>query len=288
MKIEEALEYIINKFNPKEYVIARELHKNGHPHLHVYLRLEGAMRSTDSRFADLPGGYHGNYQGCRSAKNVIRYCTKDEDYLSNIDVSSILQKQSSRREDFSDLLLRKRNLEELLAEKPQYLINYQSLSNSLKAYFEATAPPALNLPSWLPNPWGKVLPVLPEKIKRRHYHIYSSGPNAGKTTWANTLRQYGVTIVANKEPYWEITQHTRIIILDEYNTARLRFDELNAIADGNYSFRRFQRGTYQFQPGRFPIVILMSNVHLYDIYPHMHNLLYARYKEIDISQFKFN
>lgn len=283
-----AYQYLVEKFEPIEIVVAHELHQNGLHHLHVYLKLKGAVRSTDSGFADLPGGYHGNYQGCRSAKNVLQYCTKDEDYVSNIDVAARLAKRSSRQSDMAELVGRKRTLEELIVEKPQYLFNYASLSNSLKLFFETQEIPKNDLPFWLPNPWGKVLPIMPETTKRRHYHIFSSGPNAGKTTWANLLvEQYGATIVSNKEPYWNIRQSDRFIILDEFNSARLRYDELNAMADGTYSYRRFNNGTIQFPRSRRPIIIILSNCELSTLYPFMYELIYARYKSIDVSSYKF-
>lgn len=286
---EECLQFLLTKLESiEEYIIARELHKNGNYHLHVYLKLSGPYRTSDSRALDLPQGYHGNYQGCRSSKNVIKYCTKAEDYLSNIDVPALLQKTSSRKADMDELITKKRTLEELIREKPQYLFNYASLSNSLKLYFEAQEDPKDPVPFWLPNPWGKVLPFMPETTKRRHFHIYSAGPNAGKTTWAQDIcDKYGGIIVSNKEPYWNVTLSHRFIFLDEFNTARLRFDELNAMADGTYSFRRFHNGLLSFPKSKRPIIIILSNVHLDTLYPFMHETIYARYKTIDVSKFKF-
>lgn len=284
---ERVFELLSNKFKIVDYIVAHELHTNGDDHIHVYLKLEGPLRSDNPGFADLEGGYHGNYQGCRSSKNVIKYCTKEEDYLSNLNISDILSKKGSRKEHFTDLINRKRTLDELITDNPQYLINYNSLSNALQGYFSSITKADEHLPMFLPNPWGKILPVYSENRKRRHYHIYSSGPNAGKTTWANTLRSYGTSIVSNKEHYWNVESYHRIIVLDEFNTARVRYDELNAMADGNYCYRRFSRGVYQFLPGNKPIIIILSNQHLYDLYPHTHELLYARYKEIDVSSYKF-
>lgn len=31
----------------------------------------------------IPSTYHGNYQGVRCEKDVIKYCTKENDYISN-------------------------------------------------------------------------------------------------------------------------------------------------------------------------------------------------------------
>lgn len=75
----------------KDYVIAKEAHEDGTPHFHVYLKYAsgGVRRSAISVF-DLPGGHysdtpvHGNYQACRGPAAVVKYVTKDGDWISNI------------------------------------------------------------------------------------------------------------------------------------------------------------------------------------------------------------
>lgn len=291
---EEAYQQLDNKFKPTEILVAHELHKNGTSHLHAYLRLEGPHRTSDPNFADLsaPSGriYHGNYQGCRSSKNVIKYCTKEDNYVSNFDVAPLLAKRSNRREHMESLISGKRTLEELIVDEPQYLFNYNSLNNSLKAYQESQVRELSDLPIFLPNPWGKLLPIRQFQTKQRHFHLYSEGPNAGKTTFAlNIIKEYGGILVSNREPYWPLhkPKEIRFIFLDELNTARLRFDELNAMADGTYCYRRFGSGIYQFPNESRPIIILMGNVPLNNLYPFMYETLFARFKVIDLSKYKF-
>lgn len=283
-----AYDYLCNRFEAEKILVAHELHANGDHHLHVYLKSKGTINTNDSKFADLPGGYHGNYQGCRSAKNVLKYCTKDEDYLANFDVTSLLSTRSTRSTDFQDLLNRKRTLEELLIDKPQYLINYNTLSKNLQIYFENTERQRETIPWCIPNPWGKLLLNFQELHKRRHFWIFSSGPNSGKTTFALELTQkYGGCINSNREPYWNIGPQCRFVIIDEYNSARFRYDELNAMADGTYSYRRFQLGLHTFNRGQFPILIVLSNQTIDDIYPFRSDLLKARFIQIDISKFRY-
>lgn len=76
---------------PQEVLVAHELHKNGDNHLHAFVDFgqDRAKEFTAPNFADFDG-YHGNYQGCRSAKNVLKYCTKGDDYVANFDVNAIL------------------------------------------------------------------------------------------------------------------------------------------------------------------------------------------------------
>lgn len=294
IKKEDAFNYLEQRFVDiiEQILVAQELHKNGMSHLHVYVKLKGPYRSSDPNFADLKSAdgriYHGNYQGCRSSKNVIKYCTKEDNYVSNFDVGPLLSKRSTRREHMESIILGKRTIEELIVDEPQYLFNYSSLTNSFKMYKEVTCTSTTPLPTWLPNPWGKLFCLRPESFKKRHFHIYSSGPNAGKTTWANSIiSQYGGIIVSNKEPYWNVGPSHRFIFLDEYHSARLRYDELNAMADGTYCYRRCGSGVYQFQPGFRPYIIILSNDLLSDLYPFKFSFIDARYKFIDVSSYKF-
>lgn len=85
LPISDALQLLRSKLDFEEYVIARELHQDGTPHLHVYLRRgEGKkfnIRSTTK--LDL-GQFHGNYQSVRSTAAVKKYVTKGNDFDTNI------------------------------------------------------------------------------------------------------------------------------------------------------------------------------------------------------------
>lgn len=292
----DAFSFLNDKFNPKRLLVCQELHQDGDPHLHCYLEFSQALRTTDCHIFDM-FGKHGKYEGCRSVNGTIQYCTKDANTkLPNFKASWKIEEdpnfkkqfKTTRAEDFAPLVEGIETPEDLIQKKPQYFINYATLSKSYQLFHEAKAVPKNPLPLWLPNPWGKALPVLPSTKKRRHYHFWSSGPNAGKTTWATwLLDQYGGAINSNKEPYWNITDKASILVLDEYNSARFRYDELNAMADGTYSYRRFGLGCVQFSRSRSPIIIILSNCELSTLYPFMNELLYARYKSIDLSTFKF-
>jgi len=60
-----------------EYLIARELHDDGSPHLHAYVHFGGRKRFADARAFDV-GGFHPNIQKPRSARSVIAYCRKED------------------------------------------------------------------------------------------------------------------------------------------------------------------------------------------------------------------
>lgn len=78
----------------EEYVIAEEKHKDGNLHLHAYAKYTTGVVLKDAPdvFTFFPH-LSGNYQPARSAKAVIKYCTKEGNYLSSFDVPSYLNKK---------------------------------------------------------------------------------------------------------------------------------------------------------------------------------------------------
>lgn len=111
----DALEKIraCHKCPIKDYVIASELHKDGNRHLHAFIRYESRV-TWSPKLWDIDG-HHGNYQQAKSWKNVIQYCTKDGNYIANIDVQSAASKKAARNK-------------QMLTEDPRQLVNDGTIS----------------------------------------------------------------------------------------------------------------------------------------------------------------
>lgn len=73
------------------HVIAREKHADGTDHLHVYFEAEEPMQVYGADVLDLKGPnqetFHGNYQAVRSRSAVLKYVTKDGDFITNLDLA---------------------------------------------------------------------------------------------------------------------------------------------------------------------------------------------------------
>lgn len=85
-----------------EYVIAEEKHKDGTPHLHAFIKLSKKRSfSSVSKLFDLLE-YHGHYEPAKSWKAVNKYCMKEGDYISNINLDAAKKKQNKKLlpEDF--------------------------------------------------------------------------------------------------------------------------------------------------------------------------------------------
>jgi len=76
----------------KEYLIAREEHKDGTPHIHVFIKYEKKVEWKETKW-DI-GEFHGNYEGAKSWKAVQKYVTKGDDYIGNINVENARLKQT--------------------------------------------------------------------------------------------------------------------------------------------------------------------------------------------------
>lgn len=162
IKKEHALELLQAMFgNIRHYIVAEELHKDGFPHLHVFLSFTEYFQANDHTFADLvvfdddgePTIYHGKYEAARSINKVCPYCAKDGDYIANVDVKSLVSAKMSHR-SFGEQLLAKTPLHKLVAEHPQYIFQYANLRKSLNQLaVDSTVPRMRNLTaSWRYGP----------------------------------------------------------------------------------------------------------------------------------------
>lgn len=83
----------------KEWVVARELHEDGTPHVHAFVQYTSRITFSPDRW-DLfgPDGtrYHGNYQAARSWSSVQKYCQKGGDFISSIDTQAAISKRAAR------------------------------------------------------------------------------------------------------------------------------------------------------------------------------------------------
>lgn len=76
-----------------DYVVAREAHADGGNHLHAYVKFVDGPFLKDAPNVFNVLSSRGNYQPARSAKAVIKYCTKGDNYISSFDISSYVNKK---------------------------------------------------------------------------------------------------------------------------------------------------------------------------------------------------
>lgn len=77
-----------------EYVVANEIHQDGGRHIHAYVKLANGVTLVKA-----PEYFHllehtADCQPTRSAQAVVKYCTKDGDYITNISEKVIRKKKT--------------------------------------------------------------------------------------------------------------------------------------------------------------------------------------------------
>lgn len=139
---EEVKAALLAKGKPvKGGVVARELHEDGTPHIHVYLLLEKEYTCTNQHFWDI-NGFHGNYQGAKSWSNVITYIKKDGNYLQfgDLDLEQKIQAQKSHKKVTGARLINGESLESVVRDYPQLLHDLPNLEKAVASWKRLTTP----------------------------------------------------------------------------------------------------------------------------------------------------
>ena len=89
----------------------------------------------------------------------------------------------------------------------------------------------------IPNSWCIPMPITGDK--RRHYWVWSSGPNFGKTTWLKWLSdRFRCSWYNTSEGFQsDIREDTQFLLFDEYSGGKvLKSTQLNQMCDGTYIY----------------------------------------------------
>jgi hypothetical protein len=131
------LEYLKESHDIVEYVIAQELHSDGTPHLHAFIKLAKRARFSKNKF-DLPE-HHGNYQVAKSWAAVKKYVTKGGNYISSFSLESAQAKKAKLNKQVLEVGLRQAVDEGLIAlrDLPGY-VKAVDIYRSLAGPYEHT------------------------------------------------------------------------------------------------------------------------------------------------------
>nr|AOT83387.1 replication-associated protein [Macroptilium bright mosaic virus] len=210
---EAALEQILSFQTPtnKKFIkVARELHDDGQPHLHVLLQFEAKFCCKNQRFFDLvspnrSAHFHPNIQGAKSSSDVKSYVDKDGDTIEwgefQVDARSARGGQQTANESYAKVL-NAQNIEQALQilkeEQPKdFVLQHHNIRSNLERIFakapEPWTPPFhlssfTNVPKemqdWADDYFGRGAAARPE---RPLSIIIEGGSRSGKTMWARAL-----------------------------------------------------------------------------------------------------
>jgi len=130
-------------------VVAREKHEDGSYHLHVWLRASGVTKQTHIDHSDLDlMGHHGNYQAAKSDNAVLKYCSKDGDYIwwGQDPKLSAEVKSKHLSNVLTDVIHGRLTVSQAVMEKSTLLLHYSRLVSNLSAFQASQVPQVTGQP----------------------------------------------------------------------------------------------------------------------------------------------
>lgn len=255
-------------------VIARELHQDGTPHLHVGIGLRNRCNLRGADCLDGLAGSHGNYVAMKNQKECLKYITKDDkEYLAQgIDVKACIAGKVSKFDDIARMMLEGAKVNDLLAEHPGFVLqnkrkleDFESLASmmglqrallpwvGLSTTSQCVVPGVIEVVDWLNSAIGiKRLPRSPQ--------LFLTGPpGIGKSRMIADLSKYlRIYMVPRDEEFLDHYQDGMydLAVLDEFNHSK-KIQWLNTWLDGHMLPLR-KKGSQYLKTQAIP-TIMISN-----------------------------
>ena len=173
--------------------------------------------------------------------------TTQRDYIRNLENIEVMDKEflvKKRNRKIQNVVLLNSNLNDLvnsgeidMLKVSSIIINKKLLCsmNDLNFYNKKTLTVGDRIPS---NWFGLQFPVESTNVKLRHYWLYSTQPNKGKTTFLNYLaKTYKCYYYNLNETFQDnFNPETEVVLIDEF--IRIKESILRTICDGTCQFSR--------------------------------------------------
>ena len=236
---EEAMKNITSKENlsVKAVVVSRELHADGHYHLHIIIVLNEKLRTRRQDYWDFVGGKHGDYQVIKYPKKAYAYVTKeDKDPMIFGTVPNIfLESKKSKSDIAAEMIQSSSSLQPIIQAMPgfamlnltkmiafrSYVTNVCSTKSlrhlDLPIKYDGDHASTLYIIEWLN---GNLLTS--RRFKQRQLWIYGP-PNTLKTSLLIKLNEYlRVYPVPLGEDFYDTYDDDAydLIIADEYKAQK--------------------------------------------------------------------
>lgn len=260
----------------KTYVICKELHEDGTPHIHCCLQLWRKYETRNARCFDGILGFHGSYEGARSYKASVAYCRKDGQYISGgFDAEPDLELVpiGKRRKVWDDFKWHQQFTEAKSAKSIDWPVSLRATSGPSGAeIFETFTMDRPNV-----------------RNKCRNWWIVGE-PNMGKTRWINQ-RFGGMKVFIPKcdtEFPFEDYNDEELIVFDD---GVLKFQQMVNILN-EHKIRTAVPGKIRYtniywKLGSVRNIIVLSNKSINDIYENNREAMHARFIEIYNPKFEF-
>lgn len=277
-------------------VFGSELHADGSPHLHAFVRLSKPCNLTSPNCLDLTLSdgttRHGDYRVARDPKAVLDYCTKDgkvECFNIELDAARALFTAAGKKRNATEVILEAmkdgKSLEQAARMYPEHMTFAMLHADRLKKFFfqemiQSLAPPKRfgraktyyskstmqdsQIARWLNKNMLECSRPLGTK------QLWIAGPTcSGKTTLVETLKQYFrvYTVPMDEDFYDEYSDSSYdLIVFDEFRHQKT-VQWMNRFVDGQTCPLR-QKGAQIVKRKNLPVIVL-SNYRMRESYPNV-------------------
>lgn len=277
---EIARDHIEHRFQKelKGYIVCEEQHKDGTPHLHVYLQFHEKKNFKAHDCFDFIGGQHGSYEVAKSIRGSVTYCTKGGVYLAKgVDVDAIKKKKASRSSEYASMLMDGKTLADINKEDPGYvMLNKRKLEeyetwvtcqNSKKSKVDWVPPPL----DGLTDANAQIAKWICSNIRQprtfKAPQLFITGKtNLGKTSLVEWLGlSLSVYHIPQTEDFYDLYSDDHdLVVFDEFKGQKT-IQWMNLFLQGAHMSIR-KKGSQYLKTKNLPVIIL-SNYSLGDCYP---------------------
>lgn len=180
-------------------LVAEESHQDGNKHFHAYVGTCSRISIRDPAFWDV-AGCHGNYQSARSPNAVVKYCSKDGNYIAQELVDGTWRDwELAFKLNWRDCLASAKSKSDFLrmvstVSPRDFILSYDRILSYAEKHFDSPTaeyihPEGFNfnitdqMRDWLPN-LSRVYPERPQSM------ILVGDSRLGKTFWARSLGKH--------------------------------------------------------------------------------------------------
>ena len=283
----------------KGYIVCEEQHKDGTPHLHVYLSFHARKNFKNPDCFDFIGGKHGNYKVANSPRGSIAYVTKAGNYLAKgVDVEST--KKSKTGDKIASMLEQGKSLVEVKDEEKGYFLINKRKIEEYAAFIQCEISKKSKL-DWVPpslegltDANKQIAEWICSNIRQTRAfkapQLFITGkPNLGKTSLVEWLKKFlSVYLMPTTEEFYDhYSDDYDLVVLDEFKGQKtIQF--LNEFLQGS-SMPIRKKGSQGLKNKNLPVIIL-SNYTLEECYRKANedgrlDSLRARLTQVEVDSF---
>jgi hypothetical protein len=266
----------------KYVCVSQETHEDGVPHLHAQLQFTKKCNIINARILDIQG-YHPNIQATNHSTQWNDYVKKDGNWLEEGEYQAINNGHGRRKKPMDNATLLTSNVKSLIDSDQVSLFSLGSLLRARQLYKDLCPVILPTCTEKLPDHWPNLtLDLPPVNIKKRHYWLYSTVPDLGKSTFLKLLNSsFRCSYYSQTEKYQVIQQDSQFILIDEFAKGNsVRITDLNLMCDGSYKYPRKGKEPVVLTE---PYLVICSNFPISTVYPNSNGRIEARFKEIQLD-----